>query len=55
MSGASKKGNKGRTLFLAVAPWLSAIALAKIACHDLWTFEREPYEVFAPARNAPRT
>lgn len=33
---------------------LQASALAKIACHDLWTFEREPYEVFCASPERPK-
>lgn len=32
---------------------LQTSALAKIACHDLWAFEREPYEVFCASPEHP--
>ena len=33
---------------------LQASALAKTACHDLWAFERKPYEVFYATPEHPR-
>lgn len=33
---------------------LQASALAKTACHSLWVFEREPYEVFYAAPEHPK-